>query len=384
MGAWLAEVRDMFTYCESRRGFLMSAVGVAVGGSLARAAEGRRWDVVSRVLEDAVKSGLVRSASMHVEVHGSGRPEIYSLAVGAGASVKDMYLLGSISKPIVITGLMSLFDRGAFRLEDCVSKFVPEFRGEGREEVTMQQVLTHVSGLPDQLANNADMRKAHAPLSEFVQGAARTALQFKPGTRYEYSSMGILLASRVAEVISGEEIRAFTERVVMGPLGMTRSAQGLGRFQAKDFVPMQIEFAAPEAGGGDPASISWNWNSAYWRALGAPWGGTHASAADVAKWLGEFLLEQGRVIRPETARLMASNRNRAGLESRGLALDVGESLAGRGASERVFGHTGSTGTIAWADPVKRVICVVLTSLPARAVQPHPRDQAAEAVAGLLG
>jgi CubicO group peptidase (beta-lactamase class C family) len=295
-----------------------------------------------------------------------------------------MYLLGSISKPIVITGLMSLFDGGAFRLEDRVSKFVPEFRGEGREEVTIQQVLTHVSGLPDQLANNAEMRKAHAPLSEFVLGAARTPLQFKPGTQYDYSSMGILLASRVAEVISGSDIRAFTERVVMGPLGMTRSAQGLGKFEAKDFVPMQIEFAAPEAGGGDPSSVGWNWNSAYWRALGAPWGGTHASAADVAKWLGEFLLEQGRVIRPATARLMASNRNPAGLESRGLALDVGESLAGRGASDRVFGHTGSTGTIAWADPVKRVICVVLTGLPARAVKPHPRDQAAEAVAGLLG
>ena len=199
----------------------MSGLGVAMGGSLADAVERNRWDVASRFLEDAVKTGLVRSASMHVEVHGSGTPEIHARAFGTGASVKDMYLLGSISKPIVITGLMGLFDRGAFRLEDRVSKFVPEFTGDGREEVTIQQVLTHVSGLPDQLSNNSEMRKAHAPLSEFVKGAARTPLQFKPGTRYDYSSMGILLASRVAEVISGEGICAFTERAVLGPLGMT-------------------------------------------------------------------------------------------------------------------------------------------------------------------
>ena len=369
----------MFSLFGSRRNFLMSGLGAAVGGALLRGAEGRRWDLVLRPLEEAVKSGMLRSASVHVEVHGSGRPEVYSVAVGAGASVRDMYLLGSISKPIVITGLMSLYDRGAFRLEDRVSKYVPEFRGEGREEVTIEQVLTHVSGLPDQLANNAELRKGHAPLSEFVKGAARTSLQFKPGSRYDYSSMGILLASHIAEVISGEDIRVFTERVVMGPLEMSRSAQGLGRFGVKDFVPMQIEFAAPEAGGGDPASAGWNWNSAYWRGLGAPWGGTHASAGDVAKWLGEFLLERGKVVRPETARLMCSNRNAAGLESRGLALDVGVSLGGRGASDRVFGHTGSTGTIAWADAGRGLVCVVLTSLPARAVKRHPRDEVAEAV-----
>jgi CubicO group peptidase (beta-lactamase class C family) len=51
-----------------------------------------------------------------------------------------------------------------------------------------------------------------------------------------------------------------------------------------------------------------------------------------------------------------------------------------GCSDKTFGHTGSTGTLAWADPATKTICVVLTSLPARAVNPHPREQTAAQVA----
>jgi CubicO group peptidase (beta-lactamase class C family) len=85
-------------------------------------------------------------------------------------------------------------------------------------------------------------------------------------------------------------------------------------------------------------------------------------------------------IKPETARLMARNHNPAGLAQRGLGLNVGAAAGSVGCSEKTFGHTGSTGTIAWADPATQTICVVLTSLPARAEQPHPRDLAANAVA----
>jgi len=113
--------------------------------------------------------------------------------------------------------------------------------------------------------------------------------------------------------------------------------------------------------------------------LGAPWGGTHASAPDVARFLAEFLREAGAVVKPETARLMTRNHNAPGQTPRGLGLNVGAGAGSKGCSDRTFGHTGSTGTIAWADPATQTICVVLTSLPARAVQPHPRDLAASSV-----
>jgi CubicO group peptidase (beta-lactamase class C family) len=244
----------------------------------------------------------------------------------------------------------------------------------------LQQLLTHVSGLPDQLPENDALRRKHATLHEFAEHAARTPLNFAPGSRYQYSSMGILLAARVAEILSGQDILKLTDKAVFQPLGMTRSAQGLGRFELADMVAMQTDRAAPESGGGDPTAKEWDWNSSYWRKLGAPWGGTHSSAPDIATWLGEFLLEKGQALKPETARLMVSNHNRAGLAPRGLGFNVGSGAGSRGCSEKTFGHTGSTGTIAWADPATQTICVVLTSLPARAVQPHPRDEAAAKVA----
>jgi CubicO group peptidase (beta-lactamase class C family) len=248
----------------------------------------------------------------------------------------------------------------------------------------MQHLLTHLSGLPDQLAENSELRSQHATLSEFVEHAIRTPLQFTPGSKYQYSSMGILLAARVAEQIGGMDILTLVDRTVFRPLKMQHSAQGLGQFKLEDMVPCQTEHGAPEAGGGDPKAKDWDWNSPWWRKLGAPWGGTHASGPDLAKFLGEFLNETGACLKPKTARLMVRNHNAPGLAPRGLGWNVGSSAGSKGCSEKTFGHTGSTGTLAWADPATHTICVVLTSLPAAAMQPHPREVAANAIAAAAG
>jgi CubicO group peptidase (beta-lactamase class C family) len=279
-----------------------------------------------------------------------------------------------------VTALMTLFDRGEFKLDDPLRKFIPQFTAGYRDKVTMQHLLTHVSGLPDQLPENASLRSKHASLAEFAEHAIRTPLQFEPGSKYQYSSMAILLATRVAEVISGTDILTLVDHTVFQPLSMRHSAQGLGRFKLEDMVSSQVEFAAPEAGAGDPNAKDWDWNSAYWRKLGAPWGGTHASAPDIAKFLAEFLNETGACVKPETAKLMIRNQNPPGLTPRGVGWAVGALAGSKGCSEKAFGHTGSTGTLAWADPATRTICVVLTSLPARAVQPHPRDLTGDLIA----
>ena len=177
---------------------------------------------------------------------------------------------------------MTLFDEGLFRLDDPVQKYLPEFRGQGRDKITMRQLMTHVSGLPDQLPENARLRATHAPLSEFVSAATRTPLLFQPGAKYSYSSMAILLATEVAQRLSGRTIADLTQERLYDPLGMHRSAMGLGKFQLSDMVMNQVERAAPESGAGDPSTKSWDWNSKYWRELGAPWGAAHGSAEDVA------------------------------------------------------------------------------------------------------
>jgi CubicO group peptidase (beta-lactamase class C family) len=313
-------------------------------------------------------------------LHVVRKDESFTRHFGKAASGDAMFLLGSISKPINVTAVMTLFDQGKFQLDDRVKKYLSAFMGDGRDEVTIRHLLTHTSGLPDQLANNNELRRQHAPLTEFAAQTMRTRLDFAPGARYQYSSMGIMLAARIAELLSGSDILTLVDRTVFQPLEMKHSAQGLGRFKLEEMVTCQMDGAAPESGSGDPKAKEWDWNSPYWRKLGAPWGGTHASAPDIARFLGEFLGARGKAVKPETARLMIRNHNPEGLTPRGLGFGVGKGSGSPGCSERTFGHTGSTGTLCWADPASQTICVVLTSLPARAVKPHPREVAAERVA----
>jgi CubicO group peptidase (beta-lactamase class C family) len=359
-----------------RRTFLGSALTMAASSSLCAAVVHERWDDAAQVLEQAVADRRVNAAVLQV----AERDETFTRHFGKAASDHAMFLLGSISKPINVTAVMTLFDKGKFQLDDRVQKYLPTFTGDGRDGVTIRHLLTHTSGLPDQLARNNELRKQHATLSEFADETDRARLDFNPGAHYQYSSMGILLATRIAEIVSGSDIRTLVERQVLEPLDMKHSAQGLGRFKLEEMVACQMEGAAPESGGGDPLAREWDWNSPYWRKLGAPWGGTHASAPDLGKFLGEFMGARGKVVKPETARLMIKNRNPAGFTARGLGFAVGQASGSRGCSEQTFGHTGSTGTLCWADPATGTICVVLTSLPRRAPGRHPREVAAERVA----
>jgi len=359
-----------------RRTFLGTTLAFAAASPLSAALRRGRWDDAAEALEQATAAKQVDAAVLHVVQ----KDESFTRHFGKAASGDAMFLLGSISKPINVTAVMTLFDQGKFQLDDRVKKFLPAFTGDGRDKVTIRHLLTHVSGLPDQVANNNELRKQHAPLSEFAAQVVRTRLEFTPGDRYQYSSMGILLATRIAELISELDILTLVDRNVFQPLSMKHSAQGLGRFKLEEMIPCQMEGAAPESGGGDPKAKEWDWNSPYWRKLGAPWGGTHASAPDIATLLDEVMHARGKVVKAETARLMVKNHNPEGFTPRGLGFGAGKGSGSPGCSEKTFGHTGSTGTRCWADPASDTICVVLTSLPGRGMQRHPRDVAAERVA----
>ncbi len=351
-----------------RRRILQAGLSLTVGTPLFAAVKKGRFDAAADVLRKATTSGQVESATFYVR----RKDEVFSQAFGGAATADASFLLGSISKPITVAAVMSLFDAGEFKLDDRVVKHLPEFQGDGREAITMRQLLTHNSGLPDQLPENAKLRAAHAPLSKFISAAIRTPLLFMPGSKYSYSSMAILVASEVAQRITKKPIATLVDEVVCQPLQLKHTALGIGRLDESSLMRCQVEHAAPESGAGDPTTKTWDWNSDFWRHLGAPWGGAFASSADVAKFLNAFLHPQGNMLQAETARMMVQNHNPPKMKARGLGFDLGSGLNGP-ARDNVFGHTGSTGTICWADPTSDTVCVVLTTLPGRAITPHPRE-----------
>lgn len=359
-----------------RRTFLQCGLSAALASPSFAAARDDKLEAAAGVLANAADKGQVDAAALYVQ-RGT---DVFSRNFGASKSIDDLFLLASITKPMATAAIMALYDLGEFQLDDAAQKILPEFEGDGRETITIRQLLTHASGLPDQLPENAALRSNHAPLDEFVERALRTPLLFAPGSRHSYSSMGILLASEVARRISGLPFMEFIHKTIYQPLEMQRSALGLGRFQLEETIRCQTEEAAPESGAGDPSAKEWDWNSPYWRNLGSPWGGAHGSAADVARFFDAFLHPSGKPLKPETARLMIQNHNGERLRPWGLGFGVGARAGGRGCSEQTFGHSGATGTLAWADPGSDTICVVLTTLPGTAASPHPRKLASDLVA----
>lgn len=343
----------------NRRTFLTSLAGLA-----ATTSHGLTPSLMNdafQIIQQQIKDGPLESAVLHVR----RKQNTFQQAFGKAANADAIFLLASITKTMTATAVMVLADRNELRITDPAMKFIPEFSEGARKEVTIEHLLAHTSGLPDQLEDNAALRARHAPLAEFVQGAIRTPLLFAPGTQYHYQSMGILLAAEIVERISKTPLPDFLAREIFTPLGMERSALGLGRYKIADTIRCQTEYAAPESGAGDPKAASWDWNSAYWRHLAAPWGGAHGSAGDVARFLDSFLHFSSKVLRPETIRLMLQNHTQGLSVRRGIGFALGPEGFGKSCSEKSFGHSGSTGTLAWADPATDTTCVILTSLPSR-------------------
>jgi len=324
----------------------MSAAAGDDAGARTRAAE------ADRLIASKVSSGEVEAVAFLM------RQGKFEFARGYGkAKVDTLFLIASPTKPMTASAVMWLRERKQLELSEPVVKFLPDFKGDGRGAVTIRHLLTHTSGLPDMLPENVELRRRHAPLSEFVARTCRTPLLFRPGEKVSYQSMGILLAAAIVEKVSGQSMPAFLAGKIFSPLRMTRTSLDLGGRKITDTAQSQV----PEAERSD-----WDWNSAYWRNLGAPWGGAHSTVHDLATFAEAFVAPAAAPL-PWTE---ATRREMRGVQTGALrpAYGYGWRLEGgafgKSCSASTFGHHGSTGTVVWHDPASSVTCVLLTTKPA--------------------
>ena len=286
---------------------------------------------------------------------------------GFGKAKADTpFLLASISKPVTAAALMLLVERGQVSLQDPVSAHIKEFNGKDRAGMKVRDLLAHTSGLPDMLAENVPLRARHAPLSEFVKGTITTPLLFKPGTDFTYQSMGVLLAAEIVERITGQRLRDFEKKEIFDPLGMSSTFLGLMGHKVEETAQAQ------STTGQDAAEWRrFGWNSEYWRDLGAPWGGLHSNTRDIAVLMQTFLnggtYNGRRVFSPSTVAAMIRDQNIGIKRPWGIGWGLSTSPVwayfGDTVSAKTFGHSGATGTVAWADPESKLITVILTTRP---------------------
>lgn len=301
----------------------------------------------------------------------------------------------SMSKPICGVAILMLLEEGKVRLNDPVSKFIPEFKSSkvavlqdgpanAREsdppkyytipaarEITIQDLLTHVSGLASggrasshELPGLIDMLQGRT-LADMMPRFAAAPLDFQPGSRWSYSPLaGFDTLGRVVEVASGMSFDQFLKKRVFTPLGMSTTA-----FYPGDDRWSGVVTAYHRADGNLTKTEGPNRLQSKTYFSGA--GGLVSTAEDYAQFA--LMLAAGgqwngnRLLSPKTVELMSSVFVPDTLPGRGPGRGYGLSVevvndpvaAGRRVSKGSFGWDGAYGTHFWVDPQDKLIALMM-------------------------
>jgi len=361
---------------------------------------GQRLENAYRMLDESVTRGVLPAAGLLVSRHGVAvEPRVFGRAsLEADAppiSPETIFLIASVTKPVTATAAMMLVERGKIALDDYVASIITEFGTKGKDKVKVRHLLTHTSGLPDQLPENIQLRKQHQGLEVYVRHIFDCDLLFAPGTNVSYQSCGLAMLGEIVQRVEGIPLPEFLDRELFKPLGMKDSSLGARKDMYDRIARVNISKVDPEYGG---PGTDWNWNTEYWWTFAAPWGGMFTTLQDYTVFL-QMLLNNGsfrgrHLLSPATVAAMTRNQI---IGMRSIPEEVRLSngwgfgwhlknptewpIFGNLTSPRAYGHAGATGTAVWADPEWEVTYVLFTT------QPSPPDRlltlCANAVMGAL-
>ncbi len=248
-----------------------------------------------------------------------------NLETGAPASEHTVYEIGSISKQFAAEAVMLLVEAGKVALDEPLSTYLPG-TPPAWSGITIRQLLTHTSGLPDwEALDLISYRREYTP-KEYIDLLATHPLDFPPGTRWSYTNSAFPLLGLVVERASGQPFERFVTEHVFAPAGM-----GETRFKH----PEQV---VPNRSGGYIEKKDTLFNGEPLRpAIIAPNGGVMSTAADMGKWL--IALTSGRIVRPAAFADMTAQ----GHTSDGRPFNGGMAwFVDRFRGHRVLLHNGST------------------------------------------
>jgi CubicO group peptidase (beta-lactamase class C family) len=341
---------------------------------------GRLDELRTRVRRE-IDSGLLPSCQFALARDG----QLAAFETVGDASTDTRYVIFSATKAFVASACWLLIGEGELDMDRPVAEYIPEFSTNGKDVVTVEQVMLHTSGFPRAPLGPP----AWADRERRLQTFARWRLNWEPGTAHEYhpTSAHWVLAELI-ERIAGQDYRDFIHERVTQPLGLPR-VLGIAPNEQVGIAELSLcgEPASPdelEAIFGmrelpvtevtDEALLSFNRPEV--RAVGVPGGGGIATAATVALFYQALLHNPGKLWDPDV--LADATGNVRNVFSDFLALGepanraLGVVVAGddgnankRGfghtQSPRTFGHNGAGGQVAWADPESGISFCYLTN-----------------------
>jgi CubicO group peptidase (beta-lactamase class C family) len=313
-----------------------------------------------------------------------------------------IFRMASMSKPVTGVAILMLLEEGKIRLNDPVSKFIPEFKdtkvaiekpqpagaGGGRgqsprapeiytvpanREITVRDLMTHTSGLESGGAgtregNRLAPRDTSSHLAAYIPKLGAVPLDFQPGTEWRYSALaGIDTLGRIVEVASGLTFDQFLKQRIFDPLGMKDTAF----YQPEEKAPRIANIYTVSPGGlGKEDTPGW----LATRTLFSGGGGLWSTAEDYLQF-AQMLVNGGelngkRLLSPRTVDLMSSNHvanlfaassaARAGMGF-GLTVEVvvDQIAANRRTSNGSFGWDGAFGTHYWVDRKEQIAGLLL-------------------------
>jgi uncharacterized protein YbbC (DUF1343 family)/CubicO group peptidase (beta-lactamase class C family) len=328
---------------------------------------------VDAVIQQAIADGNVPGAVLVVGHNGA---VVYRKAYGNRSlepkrepmTLDTIFDLASLTKVVATTtAVMQLVEQGKVRLNDAVAKYLPEFAQNGKDDITLRQLLTHYSGLEPDL----DLKTPWEGKETAYGMAFAETPQDAPGSGFVYSDINYIVLGALVEKVSGEALDEYCARHIFTPLNMTRTRFNPPAAWRPRIAPTQYDENEHMLWGvvHDPTA----------RRMGGVAGhaGVFSTADDLAKF-AQTLLNGGDGILSALAveKMTTPEQPPTAPILRGFGWDIDSPFStNRGDFLPVgsFGHTGFTGTSLWIDPTTQTYIILLTNAV------HPRGGSAVAL-----
>jgi uncharacterized protein YbbC (DUF1343 family)/CubicO group peptidase (beta-lactamase class C family) len=323
------------------------------------AAVNTRFAAVDAILKAAVAEKTPPGA---VVIVGHNGKIVYRKAFGYRSleprlepmTLDTIFDMASLTKCMATgTALTRMLELGQIRLNDPVSKYLPEFAQNGKHDVTIRQLVTHYSGL----APDLDLKQPWQGYDTAIQMAMAEPLQNPPGSRFVYSDINYIVLGELIHRISGLSLDKYASVHLYQPLKMTRTtfnppATWNNKIASTEYDERGIMLRGVVH---DPTA----------RRMGGVAGhaGLFSTADDVAKF-AQAMLKGGRPVLSQLGveKMSTPQNPPIGPSLRGIGWDIDSPFASnRGELLPVgsFGHTGFTGTSLWMDPVTNTFVAIL-------------------------
>jgi uncharacterized protein YbbC (DUF1343 family)/CubicO group peptidase (beta-lactamase class C family) len=325
---------------------------------------------VDQQIERAVQDGLIPGAVLLIGHNGQ---VVYQKAYGSRAliphrepmTLDTIFDAASLTKVIATTpAIMHLFEQGQIRLNDPVTRYLPEFQG-GHSDITIRNLMTHFSGLRPDL----DLKPAWSGYQTGIQRALIDKPAGPPGVRFVYSDINFILLAEIVHRLTGKMLNEVVRDTLYQPLGMQETMFLPPVSLRPRIAPTEINPAT-----GQPLRGEVHDDTARYMGGVAGHAGVFTTASDLAKF-AQMMLDEGqgngiRLFSAATVQKFTSPQSPADQPIlRGLGWDIDSPYSSnRGELFPIgsYGHTGFTGTSMWLDPFSHSYVILLTN----AVHPH--------------